>query len=521
MSSLKRPIVWLGLLAAFHLTFSWLYLDLSVPNERSRIYLAVEMVDRGTVAIDRAVDRFGRIPDLAAHEGHTYSDKAPGSSFLAAGVYWLVRQFSEPSDWTIEGLIRLMRTVLAIPIGLIGFSLLWRFLRRLGVEEWLAELTALGWILGTTAFHYSQVYYGHQIVAVAMLGALWLVETVPRGDLTLGDGGTVRDYLSMFGAGVLAGIAGLTEYQAGIPCALLAIYVAASHLRRDWGLVAAFALGAAPFVVILGAYNAAAFGGPLELSYEHLAKADLRDIHDEGLGGVTTPTLEAFFGSFYSLHRGLFVTSPMLMFGLPGIWALWRKRAGLAALLAAIYLFYAWFISSSSMWIAGWSFGPRLLVPGMTVGALLAGVGADALRDSWPAQGLFRAALLFGILYNQTVTAVFPQPPPKAENPLMDLVVPLWRQNLIAPNLAREHLSLGPRASLAVLGVGIAIACLFALTRGLTRLSIGRRLATATVALAIPAAAFVGMVELGPAWSETKRENFADRVRNWGDHPSD
>ncbi|MFB6351598.1 MAG: hypothetical protein ABEN55_17345, partial [Bradymonadaceae bacterium] len=200
MSTLKRPIVWLGLLAAFHLAFSWLYLDLSVPNERSRIYLAVDLVDHGTLSIDRAVERFGRIPDLAAHEGHTYSDKAPGSSFLAAGVYWLVRRFSEPGDWTIEGLLRLMRTVLAIPIGMLGFFLLWRFLRRLGVENWIAELTAVGWLLGTTAFHYSTVYYGHQIVAVALLGALWLVETVPRGDLDSNEEGSVADYLRMIGA---------------------------------------------------------------------------------------------------------------------------------------------------------------------------------------------------------------------------------------------------------------------------------------------------------------------------------
>ncbi|MFB6351055.1 MAG: hypothetical protein ABEN55_05930, partial [Bradymonadaceae bacterium] len=319
----------------------------------------------------------------------------------------------------------------------------------------------------------------------------------------------------------LAGVAGLTEYQAGIPCALLAIYVTGIHLRRDWGLVAAFAFGAAPFLMVLGAYNIAAFGGPLELSYEHLAKADLQEIHEKGLGGITYPTWKAFFGSFYSFHRGLFVTSPLLAFGLPGIWYMWQRRRGLAALLAASCLFYAWFISSSSMWVAGWSFGPRLLVPGMTFGALLTGMGAHGLREHGWTEALFRAAIVFGVLYNQVVAAVFPEPPPRAENPLLDLVVPLWRESLVVPNLAREYLGLGPRTSLAVLGVAVGTVCLFALTRGLGRLSVRRRIATVIAALAIPAAAFAGMVQQGPAWPEDKRENFTDRVRNWGDHPKD
>lgn len=518
MSTLKRPIVWLGLLAAFHLTFSWLYLDLSVPNERSRLYLAVDMVDHGTLAIDQAVDRFGSIPDLAAHDGHTYSDKAPGSSFLAAGVYWAVRQFSAPSDWTIQGLLRLMRTVLAIPIGLIGFFLLWRYLRHIDVAAWVAELTAVGWILGTTAFHYSTVYYGHQIVAVALLGALWLVEIVPRGDLAADEEGALGDYLKMAGAGALAGVAGLTEYQAGIPCVLLALYVAATHLRRDWGLVAAFAFGAAPFLLVLGAYNTAAFGGPLELSYQHLAKADLQEIHEKGLGGITYPTWEAFAGSMFSFHRGLFVTSPLFVFALPGIWFLWQKRRGLAMLLASVCAFYVWFISSSSMWVAGWSFGPRLIVPGMTFGALLAGVGADALREYGGGEVLFRGAVVFGLLYNQTIAAIFPEPPPRAANPLLDFVVPLWRENLFVPNLAHEYLGLPPRTSLAVLAVGVLAIGLFVLVRGLARLPVGRRIATTVAALAVPVAVVGGMIAKGPAWDKKKRQDFVKHVRHMGDH---
>ena len=80
-----RRWAWEGFLVVLvgvMLSYTWMYGAISVPNERSRVYLAVALWDDHTVQIDEPLKRWGKIFDLARHDGHYYSDKAPGSSFL-------------------------------------------------------------------------------------------------------------------------------------------------------------------------------------------------------------------------------------------------------------------------------------------------------------------------------------------------------------------------------------------------------------------------------------------------------
>ena len=85
-AKLHREFIFASLVCVM-LSYSWMYSNITVPNERSRVYLAVSMVDGQTIKIDKALKRFGRIDDRATFKGHYYSDKAPGSAFLAAAIY--------------------------------------------------------------------------------------------------------------------------------------------------------------------------------------------------------------------------------------------------------------------------------------------------------------------------------------------------------------------------------------------------------------------------------------------------
>ncbi|MGC9042083.1 MAG: hypothetical protein ACP5MJ_21535, partial [Roseiflexus sp.] len=57
-------------------------------NQNSRLNLTLAIVDDGSFQIDRFVANTG---DYAKYNGHYYSDKAPGTSFLAVPVYAAVR----------------------------------------------------------------------------------------------------------------------------------------------------------------------------------------------------------------------------------------------------------------------------------------------------------------------------------------------------------------------------------------------------------------------------------------------
>lgn len=450
----------LGALVVVALAYSTMFNAVTAPNERSRIYLAVALVDSGTIEITPALERFGDILDLAEHEGRYYSDKAPGSSLLVAAVYGCARIFTEADAWTIEDLLLLSRRGLMVPIGLIGFYALRRLMHRIGIGRTLADIVAVGWILGSSAFHYSSALYGHQIVGVSLLVALLLaIEAEARVG-----GSRFLTLMLAAGAGASAGLAGFTEYQAGIPALLLAIYVLSGPLGGSVYGALAFAAGALPFLIALGVYNHIAFGGAFELSYHHLLNDELRSLHTKGVGGVTLPSGKSFLSGVLSLNRGLLPTSPMFVFIVPGAWAMFQRgHARLGALLGAVAGFYLLFISSSNMWFAGWSFGPRLLVPGMGLMAVLVAAGAQHLSNYASAELLFRGSVITGVVYHQLVHAFFPEPPPDSKNPLVDLVLVLFDANLVAPNLLSAWGFAQGLASLRLLCVAIAVVLAFVL----------------------------------------------------------
>ena len=105
----------LVLLVLFVTSYAWMFSRVSVPNERTRVYLTMALVDHGTLAIDAPLRRFGSVYDLAQFRGRYFTDKAPGTSFLAVPIYAFVRLWSEPNDWDIVELCNLFRTWLILP----------------------------------------------------------------------------------------------------------------------------------------------------------------------------------------------------------------------------------------------------------------------------------------------------------------------------------------------------------------------------------------------------------------------
>lgn len=501
----------LFLLVLVMVSWTWMFGDVSVPNERSRLYLAVALVDHGTVQIDEPIRQWGKIYDLAEKDGHYYSDKAPGSSFLGAAVYFVATLFKPAAEWRVKDLINLMRTWLMIPITMLGFFFLRRILRYLGVDPPVIDIVTLAWLLGTAAFHYGAAYFGHQIVAVALLAALWFVLVAEDWPTNLKH---VRKW--SFAAGVAAGIAGMTEYQAAVPCVLLVGYVAAGDARlRNHGLPMLL-LGAAPFAAALFWYNDAAFGGPLELSYHYLADPGLREIHGQGIAGVTVPSWEYFSGSMFSLHRGLFTTAPLFLFALWGLWVMWDEVNGrLAALIGLTLLYFVAFVSSSNMWFAGWGFGPRLLVPGMGLWSIAVALGVQAAQVHPVSDALARGFAAVQIAYTQVVVAYFPEPPDSTRNPLHDVVPVMRAEGIASPNLGQNVLGMSASDSMTViLGVTV-VAVGIVVMRGMRTMRWPNRgiVLAGVVASHLLFATIVSAV--GPTWDDAQRQKWVRLIKRW------
>ena len=106
---------------------------------------------------------------------------------------------------------------------------------------------------------------------------------------------------------------------------------------------------------MLGWYNWARFGDPLESGYKYAP-----DFF--GFGGSPAAGVS---GLLFSPGRSVFLYSPILIAALVGLVLLWREHRALAATLVAIIVANLAFYGIYPAWWGGWGWGPRYLVPTM------------------------------------------------------------------------------------------------------------------------------------------------------------
>jgi hypothetical protein len=353
-------------------------------NQNSRMDLTLAIVDQGRFAID---DYYENTGDYAVYGDHIYTDKAPGTSFLGVPAYAAFRRLARVPvvDTTLERLsstealqatlreegtglleekVRFAAAlyfvtffVVSLPSALLGV-LLYRFLGRVLEEKFQRALLVLGYGLATIVLPYSTVFYGHQIAAVLLFVAFYLIYRIRLGELSV-------SFLWIVGA--LLGLTVLTEFPALVAGGLLGSYTLWFLCRRSGvrygGLgMGRLVLAGLPFALLLGFYNASCFGSPFASSYRYLGR--FPEISGTGFLGFTAPSWEAFWGITFSPYRGLFFLSPFLLFAVPGFWYFvrdpdWRTEGMLGVTMVAAHLL---FISSWYDWRGGYAIGPRNLL---------------------------------------------------------------------------------------------------------------------------------------------------------------
>ncbi len=351
-------------------------------NQNSRFDLVRAVVEQGTVRIDALHENAG---DKAYHAGHYYSDKAPGSSLLGLPAYALADHFNggaprseeflnHAAYWTTLASIALPSALGALALfslgGLLGMSL--------GARVVLTLATGLG----TAAFPYSTMLYGHQLCAALLVGAFWLLARVRHQ-------ASQRPGRELFSAGLLLGLAFMTEYTAALAIAALGLYALA--FGRSWARLGWLSLGAALPLLALALYHTDAFGGPLAFPYSYSTQVHR---HLGVVLGMSMPAPLVLGRLLFGPYRGLFYSAPWLIAAVPGaamFCASRRHRAeGLVclAIVASLVCLNATLID----WEGGWTFGARYLVPAIPFLALLA-LGArrrSAAPRAW-SSGLSRA----------------------------------------------------------------------------------------------------------------------------------
>lgn len=459
----REILVGLALLLSYGL-----FQQVPVWNEYSRYDLVRALAENGTTQID---PYRGNTGDTAFFEGHYYSDKPPGSALLGVPVY-LALTFTSNALGTgtpdplaaVEALAFVVSGVFTVLLVL----LLLRFLRPYVGERW-AFVISLGYGLGSMAFPFATMLFGHAASSFFLFAAFyllwrWRVDAEPWRPML---------------AGFLAGWAVLTEIPTVLGVAILALY--ALWLGR--GVAARFVAGGIPLLLVMMGYDWVSFGGPFNIGYQYAT--NFGEQNRQGIVSVVWPsfstTLDLLIGP-----RGLVRLAPWFAFAPLGLLA-YRQRTLRAEIVVAgaICVAFLTYNSGALNPFGGWTPGPRYLLPALPFAAMLVALAPAVLRPII-ASLIAVAAVVFFV-----ATVTMPNAPELYADPLFDLWLPRFLSHEIAQTIGWLRWGMpGVQPLLAlVIGLGLATAGILATFRATAErvsLAVAVALAVLIVAFAFP-----------------------------------
>jgi hypothetical protein len=365
----------------------------------------------GTFRIEGFLDNRERgiaTGDWARHEGRHYSNKAPGTTFLGIPAYFALYHAERALgfDPTSARATLVNGYLLSLACGALWTAIasvvLYRFCATtLGWRPLDALIASLVYALATLVFPFDSSLWGHTTAAAfALIGYVFLMNAT-------------RGPHALVLAGFFCGMAFLTEYLSGISLAAATAYVLVS--RRHRGRALYFLAGAALPVLALLIYQKALFGSFLTTATSLQNPGFLGARRGGPLFGPPSPAIVAAL--LVSLHRGVFVYMPVLLFAMVGAIRLARARewdrlvvpaANVLAFLIAVSCFQAG-------WHGGDSAGPRYMIASIPFWCLLL-PPASALSPL--RRAAFLAAAVFSFANMLVVNATTTMVPSDVPNPL-------------------------------------------------------------------------------------------------------
>jgi len=418
-------------------------------NQNSRFDLVRAITNEGTLNIDPFKNSTG---DKAFHDGHYYSDKAPGIALTAVPVVAAARPIykafgGDPETYAGLALLSYLATVFTAGLftAMAGVCLFTLCL-DLGASYGGALFAALTFTLATPIWTLATIFIGHAFASALLVFALAAAMRIGAGDAS-------RDVRLGAAVGFCAGWATVSEFPAAIPAVLLAVLTAtrARPLGRTRAvrILASLTASALVCAAVLMAYQWACFGSPFSLAYaSEIGYVGM----EKGVFGVQLPRLIRLRRILFGEYRGLLPLAPTLALVPIGFIVMLlrldvyaaagsRAMAGtdrttdrrVAALVAALIGVYFILLNASyNYWEGGWSYGPRHAAPGIPFLCI-------ALAFLWtalPAIGRWVLALfsIYGAAITVVAVTTMPLPPADLREPVSQFLLPAFLAGDLALN---------------------------------------------------------------------------------------
>jgi hypothetical protein len=387
-------------------------------------YLSFSLAEDYSFRMDKYLGLHVDIFDTPGYGAHIGNN--PGVSMLGAVPYWLARPaidgivgavnarrdptaadrpvYDDPRPRRVEFYLKAYQRGLDIQFGLAAFVIQALFMAPLSAFAAVVVLRALShaglaprtalfgaflYALGTPIFFRTAILNQNVFIAHLLLFgfvALWAPGGRPKW----------RETTASAAAGVLGGLALLSDYSGAVVLAWLGAYAAwkaweAGGLARLRRSALAYAAGAAGPIALLLFYQWRSFGSPWYPGQHYMPPVDWIDVGYKGVGG---PEWRLFQMLLFDTRFGLFVACPLLVFGLAGFFQALRGSTWLprreALFLGGFSIAFLVFFSAVQYTQLQWVTGVRYVVPVIPSLFLLAFVSLTRL----PRVALFPIAVL-------------------------------------------------------------------------------------------------------------------------------
>jgi hypothetical protein len=495
VSESRAPAMVRVFFAALALVFTCVYPFLSWvnnPNENVRTYMTMAIVEEHTFCIDKLVQRYGWVNDMAAvpepdGSRHLFSVKGPAVSYAGVPVYWLLTKIaphfgypvatdesapSEREKWFLATTCVLRLFTIQIPCFVF---LIWleRWLRATSPDPVLRLTAVAAAGIGTNYLAYSLMFASHAPFAIAAFSSFAITSSeLARNPLDPGQ----RRLSRAFWAGLFAGLATLLEYHALPVSFCLAVYAMTAFWRPS--RAALFALGGLISVVLLCYFQWRCFKNPLTPGHRMSENPLFARNLSQGLFGISKPSFEVFKNLSFNVTYGFFGTSPFMWLGFLAVpYSIFgsfgpegeqrqRRNATIAWMLTMLALWTT--VSAANNWRGGWTVGPRYFgaaPPFFAYGALCALetiAGRSATRRAI-ARGVAGGAALASVLSIGLVGMFFNTVPEDILRPLTELTWPMALAGFVPHHLLELFGVTSPAFWYVVAACAVGATCLAAL----------------------------------------------------------
>jgi len=436
-SNLQR--IWMVALVLTYVGVFPFFGRLRHANEMPRIGLAKQIVERGTFDLDALVEEKFFLSDVdLSHtpDGHAYSNKAPGVSFIGVPIYASTRFFGEPSLRVTTWCLRMFVVTLPALLFLFWFR---RQLHLFADDENAVNTAFVAYGLASPVLPYALQFMSHALTAAAAATTFLLCVRLVRARPT-------KPERTALLAGFFASACVMLEYQGFIAILVIAIYLLRSSPAR-WKDALFFVLGGIPLATLLGWYHTVSFGAPWKTGYSFHS-----EVFEEGVFGTIGPNRKAMFHTLVSPANGMLMLSPWVILAGLGAVTIFsnrdtRSRLGAeAAVCSAIVIGYVLYVGSLVPWFArgGWTVGPRHLLAAYPFIALLAAAGFQSVAKGlpnkpWTASAGWiasRTLVVFSAIVFVVATTTYPHWPEGLKNPLHEVSFRLLGDNHAVHSIA-------------------------------------------------------------------------------------